>query len=119
MLAERLRHSADPTRIFYEGQKTMMRVRRFVQAAERMVGARPGRRLEIELPAISSLETTIRRSVRRLCLAAGASASIVATGFAASSSSAPDWLGTTLGIAAAALSGLLIADFIWPRSGRR
>ena len=47
------------------------------------------------------------------------SASIVATGFAASTSSAPDWLGTTLGIAAAALSGLLIADFVWPRGGGR
>ena len=119
MLAERVRHAADPTRAFYEGQKAMLRVRRFVQAAERMAGARPGRRLEIDLPAISSLEGTIRRSVRRLCLAAGASASIVATGFAVSTTTAPEWLGTTLGIAAAVLSGLLIADFIWPRSGGR
>jgi hypothetical protein len=101
--------------VFYEGQKVILRFRRFIQAVERMTGARPGRRLEIDLPAISSLETTIRRSVRRLVLAAGASASIVATGFAASTSSAPDWLSTTLGISAAALSGLLIADYIWPR----
>jgi len=118
MMAERFRHAADPTKAFYEAQKVALRVRRFVQAAERMAGARPGRRLEIDLPAISTLETTIRRSVRRLVLAAGASAAIVATGFAASTKTAPDWLGTTLGIAAAALSGFLIADFIWPR-GRR
>ncbi len=118
MMAERFRHAADPTRAFYEAQKVVLRIRRFVQAAERMAGARPGRRLEIDLPAISSLETTIRRSVRRLVLAAGASAAIVATGFAASTRTAPDWLGTTLGIAAATLSGLLIADFIWPRGKR-
>jgi predicted unusual protein kinase regulating ubiquinone biosynthesis (AarF/ABC1/UbiB family) len=118
MLAERVRHAADPTRAFYEAQKITLRVRRFVQAAERMAGARPGRRLEIDLPAISSLETTIRRSVRRLVLAAGASAAIVATGFAASSSAAPDWVPTTMGIAAATLSGLLIIDFLWPRRGR-
>ncbi len=72
MLAERVRHAADPTHVFYEGQKAILRFRRFIQAAERMAGARPGRRLEIDLPAISSLETTIRRSVRRLVLAAGA-----------------------------------------------
>ncbi len=119
MLGERVRHAADPTRAFYEGQKAMLRVRRFIQAAERMAGARPGRRLEIDLPAISAMETTIRRSVRRLCLAAGASASIIATGFAASTKSAPDWLGTSFGVAAAVLSGLLIADFIWPRGGKR
>ncbi|HZR91471.1 MAG TPA: AarF/UbiB family protein [Gaiellaceae bacterium] len=118
MVAERVRHSADPKRVFYEGQKASVRLSRFVASVERMTGARPGRRLEIDLPAISSLETTIRRSVRRLVLAAGASAAIVATGFAASTTSAPEWLGTTLGVAAAALSGLLLADFLWPR-GRR
>src|SRR5262249_222572 len=108
-----------PTHVFYEGQKAILRFRRFIQAAERMAGARPGRRLEIDLPAISSLETTIRRSVRRLVLAAGAAASIVATGFAASTRTAPDWLRTSFGIAAAVFSGLLILDYFWPRSGRR
>ena len=85
-----------------------------------MAGARPGRRLQIDLPAISSLETTIRRSVRRLvprrrrvCLDRRHRLRRV------DQRRRPDWLGTTLGIAAAALSGLLIADFIWPRGGRR
>ena len=105
MLAERVRHAADPKHVFYEGQKAILRFRRFVQAAERIAGARPGRRLEIDLPAISSLEKTIRRSVRRLVLAAGASAAIIATGFSASTTSAPDWVATSFGIAAAALAG--------------
>jgi ubiquinone biosynthesis protein len=118
MVADRARHAADPKSIFYETQKATVRVQRFIESIERMTGARPGRRLEVDLPAISSLETTIRRSVRRLVLAAGASAAIVATGFAAASTSAPEWLGTTLGIAAAGFSGLLIADFLWPRRGR-
>jgi len=119
MVAERTRKAGDPRRIFYETQKASMRVRRFIESVERMTGARPGRRLEIDLPAISSLETTMRRSVRRLILAAGAAATIVATGFAAASTSAPDWLGTAFGISAAALSGLLIADFLWPRGRNR
>jgi len=33
MLAERVRHAADPTRAFYEAQKITLRVRRFIQAA--------------------------------------------------------------------------------------
>jgi len=119
MVAERVRTAADPKRVFYETQKATVRVRRFIESLERMTGARPGRRLEIDLPAISLLETTIRRSIRRLALAAGASATIVATGFAAASGSSPDWLGTAFGISAAALSGLLIADFLWPRNRSR
>jgi hypothetical protein len=58
---------------------------------------------------------TIRRAVRRMALAAGAAATIVATGFAAASPDAPTWLPTTMGVGAAVLSGLLIADFLWPR----
>jgi ubiquinone biosynthesis protein len=115
MTADRVRTRASPTRVFYDAQKAGVRVSRLVESVERMTGARPGRRLEVDMPAIASFEQTIRRSVRRLALAAGAAATIVATGFTAASEKAPGWLPTTMGIAAAALSGLLLIDFLWPR----
>jgi ubiquinone biosynthesis protein len=113
--AGRIRQSADPKRLFYEAQKVRVRFTRFVESIERMTGARPGPRFQVDFPAMASLETSIRRAVRRLALAAGAAATIVATGFSAASPDAPAWLPTTMGIGAAVLSGLLIADFLWPR----
>jgi len=113
--AARIRESADPKRLFYEAQKAKVRVGRFLESIERMTGARAGPRFQVDFPAMASLETTIRRAVRRLALAVGAAATIVATGYAAASNQAPDWLTTTMGIGAAVLSGLLIADFLWPR----
>lgn len=115
LLAERMRASMDPRRVLYEGKKLRERIGRLVEAFERMAGARPGQRFQVDFPALAALETTIRRSVRRLALASGAAATIVATGFTASSEAAGDWLSTTMGIAAAVLSGMLIADFLWPR----
>ncbi len=111
----RIRESADPKRLFYEAQKARVRLSRFVESIERMTGARAGPRFQVDFPAMVSLETTIRRAVRRMALAVGAAATIVATGFVMASAEAPDWLGATMGIGAAVLSGLLIADFLWPR----
>jgi predicted unusual protein kinase regulating ubiquinone biosynthesis (AarF/ABC1/UbiB family) len=113
--AARFTDSADPKKLFYEAQKAKVRLNRFVESIERMTGARAGPRFQVDFPAMAGLETTIRRAVRRVALAMLAAATIVATGFAAASAQAPDWLATTMGIGAAALSGLLIADFIWPR----
>jgi predicted unusual protein kinase regulating ubiquinone biosynthesis (AarF/ABC1/UbiB family) len=113
--AQRMRTTVDPRRAFYELQKVKVRLESLFQALERMSGARPGPRFAVDLPDIASMEVTIRRAVRRIALAATAAATIVATGFTAASDAAPGWLPTTFGIGAAVLSGLLIADFLWPK----
>ena len=113
--AERIRGALDPRRLFYDVQKVKVRIESLFMAFERMTGARPGPRFQVDLPDIASMEVTIRRAVRRIALAATAAATIVATGFTASSDAAPAWLPTTFGVGAAVLSGLLIVDFLWPR----
>ena len=120
MLVERVRHAADPKRVFYEGQKAMLRFRRLRPGrgadGRRAAGPSPRGR-----PARRSRRSRRRSgaSVRRLALAARRAAAIIATGFSASTTSAPG-LGRRprSAIAAAALSGLLIVDFFWPRGGR-
>ena len=112
---ERIRSAVDPRRLFYDAQKVKVRLESLFLSLERMTGARPGPRFAVDLPDIASMEITIRRAVRRIALAATAAATIVATGFTAASDAAPSWLPTTFGIGAAVLSGLLIADFLWPR----
>ncbi len=118
-VAERVRHTVDPRRLLYEGQKVRTRIDRLFQAVERMSGARPGPRFQVELPDIASLEVTVRRAVRRIALAACTAATIVATGYTAASDRAPGWLPTTFGVGAAVLSALLVVDFLSTRYRRR
>ena len=113
--AGRMRESIDPKRVFYEAQKARVRVTRFVESIERMTGARPGPRFQVDFPAMAGLETTIRRSVRRMALAMGAAATIIGTAITSASTSAADWLRLSMGIGAAVFTGLLVADFLWPR----
>ena len=52
---------------------------RVIEAVERLIGARPGQKLEVNFRA-ASLEKTIRRAGRRLALGLTAGAAILATG---------------------------------------
>ena len=53
--------------VFYQTQKMKVRAMRVIEAVERLIGARPGQKLEVNFRA-ASLETTIRRAGRRLAL---------------------------------------------------
>ena len=53
--------------VFYQTQKMKVRAMRVIEAIERLIGARPGQKLEVNFRA-ASLETTIRRAGRRLAL---------------------------------------------------
>jgi ubiquinone biosynthesis protein len=113
--AGRIRQSADPKKLFYEAQKARLRITRLFEAIERMTGARPGPRFQVDFPAMAGLETTIRRSVRRMALAAGAAATIIGTAITSASTDAADWLPLCMGIGAAVFTALLVVDFLWPR----
>ena len=56
---------------------------RVVEAVERLIGARPGQKLEVNFRA-ASLEETIRRAGRRLALGFIAGAAVLASGLTAS-----------------------------------
>ena len=82
-LGGRLREGADLQRIAYEGQKLKWRLTRLAEAFERLAGARPGPRLQVQFSGIERLEDTIRTAARRVALAIAAGACIVSMGFTA------------------------------------
>jgi ubiquinone biosynthesis protein len=71
-LLTRARASADPKRLFYEFQKLEVRANAFVEAVERIAGARPGARMQVDVRGTNPLEETIRRAARALSIAIAA-----------------------------------------------
>jgi ubiquinone biosynthesis protein len=99
----------DPKTIFYQAQKMRVRFLRVVEAVERLIGARPGAKLEVNFRA-ASLEDTIRRAGRRLALGLTAGAAVLASGLTANSTRLAAWVPLTFGIAGAVLTLGLIVD---------
>jgi predicted unusual protein kinase regulating ubiquinone biosynthesis (AarF/ABC1/UbiB family) len=99
----------DPQTIFYQSQRLKVRFLRVVEAIERLIGARPGQKLEVNFRA-STLETTIRRAGRRLALALTAGAALLATGLTVLSTRVAEWVPIVFGFAAAVLTLGLLAD---------
>jgi ubiquinone biosynthesis protein len=112
---DRFRAGADPKRLFYEAQKLRVRATRLVIAFERMTGARPGPRFQVDFRGTGPLEETIRRAARRLALAATGGAAIVATGFTASTDQVDAWVPITLGSTGGALIVLMFGDLFLRR----
>jgi predicted unusual protein kinase regulating ubiquinone biosynthesis (AarF/ABC1/UbiB family) len=99
----------DPKTIFYQAQKAKVRLQKVVEAVERLIGARPGQKLEVNFRA-STLETTIRRAGRRLALSLTAGAAILGTALTATSSRVAGWVPIPFGVAAVALTVALLFD---------
>jgi hypothetical protein len=109
---DRLRARLDPQWLFYEGQKLRTRVVRLMESIERLSGARPGPKLQVQFRGMEGLEETVRRIGRRLALAMVAAASLVGSAFAAASAEAPGWIAPTMGVGGVVLTvGLLIDLF--------
>lgn len=97
--------------IFYQTQKMKVRAMRVIEAVERLIGARPGQKLEVNFRA-TTLETTIRRAGRRLALGLTAGAAILATSLSALSARVAGWVPATFGALAGVLTLGLIVDLI-------
>ena len=106
----------DPKTLFYQAQRFKVRVERVVEAIERLIGARPGQKLEVNFRA-ATLETTIRRAGRRLALALTAGAAILATALTAVSSDSVARPGcrSAFGVAGAVLTFAMIVDIVRKR----
>jgi ubiquinone biosynthesis protein len=114
---DRLRERLDPQWLFYEGQKLRTRLVRLAEAIERLAGARPGPKLQVQFRGMEGLEDTVRRIGRRLALAMVAAASLVGSAFAAASTAAPEWMAPTMGIGGVVLTAGLLVD-LFRRGGR-
>jgi ubiquinone biosynthesis protein len=114
-LITRLRGSADPKRVFYEGQKLRVRATRLVEAFERVTGARPGQKLQVHFRG-TELEEVISGAARRLSLGLTAAAAILGSAITAGVESVDAWVPLAFGGAGAALTGMLLLDVY--RGGR-
>ena len=101
----------DPKAVFYQTQKFKVRAMRVIEAVERLIGARPGQKLEVNFRA-TTLEATIRRAGRRLALALTAGAAVLASGLTAVSDKAPTWVPVAFGIAGGLLTIGMLVDII-------
>ena len=106
-LLTRVRTSADPKRLFYEVQKLELRANALVEAIERIAGARPGARMQVDVRGTTPLEDTIRTAARALSLAIAAGSCLVAAGTTASAH-VTSWIPATLGTAGAVLTVVLL-----------
>ncbi|HYY07953.1 MAG TPA: AarF/UbiB family protein [Actinomycetota bacterium] len=102
---------ADPKALFYQAQKVRVRATRVIEAIERLIGARPGQKMEINFRA-APLEATVRRAGRHLALGLTAGAAILASGLTVLSARVPGWVPVTFGVLGGLLTvGLLIDLF--------
>jgi ubiquinone biosynthesis protein len=105
-----LRTALDPKIIAYQSQKIKVRASRYFEAVERLIGARPGQKLEVNIRALT-LETTIRHAGRQLALGLTAAAAGLASGLTAMSAKVAGWIPVTFGAVAAVLTLGLLIDF--------
>jgi ubiquinone biosynthesis protein len=101
----------DPKALFFQAQKARVRFMKVVEAVERLIGARPGQKLEVNFRA-ANLEETVRRAGRRLALGLTAGAATLAAGLTVTSERVAGWVPATFGIAAAVLTFGLLVDLV-------
>ena len=88
---------------------------RVVEAIERLIGARPGQKIEVNFRA-APLEATVRRAGRHLALGLTAGAAILASGLTAISVRVPGWVPITFGVVGALLTAAMLLDLFRSRS---
>ena len=100
--------------LFYQTQKFKVRALRVVEAVERLIGARPGQKLEVNFRA-ATLEETIRRAGRRLALGLIAGAAVLASGLTGVSERVAPWVPITFGVVGGVLTIAIVIDIIRKR----
>jgi predicted unusual protein kinase regulating ubiquinone biosynthesis (AarF/ABC1/UbiB family)/nucleotide-binding universal stress UspA family protein len=110
-MTARLRETVNPRWIFYESQKLRVRATRLIEALERLTGARPGPKMQINFRA-ERLEEIIRRTGRRLSLGATASAALLGATRLVGTDRTPRPVPLALGSLGAALALRLLIDLL-------
>jgi len=104
----------DPKALFYQSQKMKVRALKVIEAVERLIGARPGQKLEVNFRA-TSLEKTVHAAGRRLALGVVSAAALLGTAITATAARAEAWIPWTLGGVGAAFTLALVADLFLGR----
>ncbi len=107
----------DPKAIFYQVQRLRVRAMRVIEAVERLIGARPGQKLEVNFRA-GSLERTVRRAGRRLAIGLVAAAALLGTAITATSTKVDSWVPLTLGAVGLLFVVGLVVDLVRDRRDR-
>ncbi len=102
----------DPKTLFYQLQRLKVRGLRVIEAVERLIGARPGAKLEVNFRA-ASLERTVRRAGRRLAIGLVAAASLLGSAITADATEA--WLPISLGAIGLVFTVGLLMDLVRDR----
>ena len=104
----------DPKALFYQVQRLRVRGMRVIEAVERLIGARPGQKLEVNFRA-ASLEQTVRRAGRRLALGLVGAAALLGAAITTTSDRVREWVPATLGIVGLLFIVLLLVDLVRDR----
>ncbi len=111
-LTEQFRHRANPRNLYYEAQKVSMRMRRLVEALERLTGARAGPRMQIQFKGTERLEASIQQAGRRLAMAIVAGAAFFGAATTTGDPTVADWVPAASGLLGGGLTLALIVDFL-------
>ncbi len=106
-MAHSIRGKLDPRRLFYESQKVRIRLTRLMETLERLAGAKPGPKLQVNFRA-AQFEDAVHHAAQRLALGMTAGAALLGAAITAASAQVPTWVPIALG----SLGGLLIAGLL-------
>jgi predicted unusual protein kinase regulating ubiquinone biosynthesis (AarF/ABC1/UbiB family) len=110
-VTRRMIERVDPKKLFYEAQKVKVRLSRIAEAFERLAGARPGPRLQVNFTA-ERLEDTVRRVGRRLATGIIAGAALLGAAITSASERVAAWVPISLGIVGGGFTLFLLADLV-------
>jgi ubiquinone biosynthesis protein len=105
---ERVRAGVNPQRLFYESQKVGTRLLRLAESLERLTGARPGPKLQVQFRGIEGLEANVRRAGRHLSVALVTAGALGAAAVTAASPAVAPWVPQLFG----GLGGLLVVGLL-------
>ncbi len=110
-MTARIKEKIDPKWLFYESQKLRVRVTGLIEAFERLTGARPGPKPQVNFRA-ERLEEIVRRTGRRLSLGATASAALLGSARLASNHRVAGSIPVALGTLGGALALRLLVEML-------
>ncbi len=116
-LVQKMIRQTDAKTLFYESQKWKVRANRVFEAVERLVGTRPGQKLDVNFRG-ASLEETMRSASRRLALGFTAGFAMLSSALTLGSDRVSVWIPAAFGLASGILVVALVADLWFGRAGK-
>jgi hypothetical protein len=100
----------DPKQVYFEAQKTRLRLNRMVEGIEGALGARPGTPLQVQFGGVDRLEGAIGQAGRRISLAVAVGGALATVGLTAGRPGVPRWVPLVVGGVGSALAAGLLRD---------